>query len=73
MVAQHLEPGLEQRSAARGFGDDAVARINLAKALSSAYLPIAAVMVPEVMYEALLAESDIGPLDWVTRQGFTQA
>jgi 4-aminobutyrate---pyruvate transaminase len=30
--------------------------ISVAKALSSAYLPIAAVMVPEVMYEALLAE-----------------
>jgi 4-aminobutyrate--pyruvate transaminase len=32
--------------------------ISVAKALSSAYLPIAAVMVPEVMYEALLAESN---------------
>src|SRR5204863_6595182 len=31
--------------------------ISVAKALSSAYLPIAAVMVPEVMYEAMLAES----------------
>ena len=31
--------------------------ISVAKALSSAYLPIAAVMIPEVMYEALLAES----------------
>jgi 4-aminobutyrate---pyruvate transaminase len=31
--------------------------ISIAKALSSAYLPIAAVMIPEVMYEALLAES----------------
>ena len=31
--------------------------ISLAKALSSAYLPIGAVMIPEVMYEALLAES----------------
>jgi 4-aminobutyrate---pyruvate transaminase len=31
--------------------------ISIAKALSSAYLPIAAVMVPEMMYEALLAES----------------
>ena len=31
--------------------------ISLAKALSSAYLPIAAVMIPEIMYEALLAES----------------
>ena len=29
MIAQHLEPGLEQRSAARGFGDDAVARTNV--------------------------------------------
>jgi len=31
--------------------------LSLAKALSSAYLPIAAVMIPEAMYEALLAES----------------
>jgi 4-aminobutyrate--pyruvate transaminase len=31
--------------------------ISVAKALSSAYLPIAAVMIPDVMYEALLAES----------------
>ncbi len=31
--------------------------ISLAKALSSAYLPIGAVMIPEVMYEALLVES----------------
>jgi 4-aminobutyrate--pyruvate transaminase len=31
--------------------------ISVAKALSSAYLPIAAVMIPELMYEALLAES----------------
>ena len=31
--------------------------ISLAKALSSAYLPIGAVMIPELMYEALLAES----------------
>ena len=31
--------------------------ISLAKALSSAYLPIAAVMIPETMYQALLAES----------------
>ena len=31
--------------------------ISVAKALSSAYLPIAAVMIPEMMYEALLAES----------------
>src|SRR5437588_2068031 len=31
--------------------------ISIAKALSSAYLPIAAVMVPETMYEALLTES----------------
>jgi 4-aminobutyrate---pyruvate transaminase len=32
--------------------------ISVAKALSSAYLPIAAVMIPELMYEALLAESN---------------
>jgi 4-aminobutyrate---pyruvate transaminase len=31
--------------------------ISLAKALSSAYLPIGAVMIAELMYEALLAES----------------
>jgi 4-aminobutyrate---pyruvate transaminase len=31
--------------------------LSVAKALSSAYLPIAAVMLPEVMYEALLEES----------------
>jgi 4-aminobutyrate---pyruvate transaminase len=31
--------------------------ISVAKALSSAYLPIAAVMIPELMYEAMLAES----------------
>jgi 4-aminobutyrate--pyruvate transaminase len=31
--------------------------ISVAKALSSAYLPIAGVMIPEAMYEALLAES----------------
>jgi 4-aminobutyrate---pyruvate transaminase len=31
--------------------------ISVAKALSSAYLPIAAVMIPELMYEALLVES----------------
>ena len=37
-----------------GFKPQAV---SLAKALSSAYLPIAAVMIPELMYEALLAES----------------
>ena len=31
--------------------------ISVAKALSSAYLPIAAVMVPDVMYEALLSKA----------------
>jgi 4-aminobutyrate---pyruvate transaminase len=31
--------------------------ISIAKALSSSYLPIAAVMIPDMMYEALLAES----------------
>src|SRR5258707_4623472 len=31
--------------------------ISVAKALSSAYLPIAGVMIPEAMYQALLAES----------------
>jgi 4-aminobutyrate--pyruvate transaminase len=37
-----------------GFQPDA---ISVAKALSSAYLPIAGVMVPERMYQAMLAES----------------
>jgi 4-aminobutyrate---pyruvate transaminase len=31
--------------------------ISVAKALSSAYLPIAGVMIPEIMYQALLSES----------------
>jgi 4-aminobutyrate---pyruvate transaminase len=31
--------------------------LSIAKALSSAYVPIAGVMVPETMYQALLAES----------------
>jgi 4-aminobutyrate---pyruvate transaminase len=31
--------------------------LSIAKMMSSAYLPIAAVMIPEMMYEALLAES----------------
>jgi 4-aminobutyrate---pyruvate transaminase len=31
--------------------------ISVAKALSSAYLPIAGVMIPEIMYQALLTES----------------
>src|SRR3984893_18523059 len=31
--------------------------ISVAKALSSAYLPIAGVMIPETMYQALLTES----------------
>jgi 4-aminobutyrate--pyruvate transaminase len=31
--------------------------ISVAKALSSAYLPIAGVMIPEVMYQALVSES----------------
>jgi 4-aminobutyrate--pyruvate transaminase len=41
-------------SQALGFRPDG---ISLAKALSSGYAPIAAVLVPERMYEALLAES----------------
>jgi len=41
-------------SSAVGFAPDS---ISVAKALSSAYLPIAAVMVPAAMYDALLAES----------------
>ena len=43
------------------FGCDALGfkphGLSLAKALSSAYLPIAAVTVPEMMYEAMLIES----------------
>jgi 4-aminobutyrate--pyruvate transaminase len=43
------------------FGGDAVGfkphAISVAKALSSAYVPIAAVMVPEIMYQAMLTES----------------
>jgi len=43
------------------FGGDAVGfkpqALSVAKALSSAYVPIAAVLIPEIMYEALLAES----------------
>jgi 4-aminobutyrate--pyruvate transaminase len=43
------------------FGGDAVGfkpqAISVAKALSSAYLPIAAAMVPETMYQAMLEES----------------
>jgi 4-aminobutyrate--pyruvate transaminase len=37
-----------------GFRPDA---LSVAKALSSAYLPIAGVMIPETMYQALLTES----------------
>jgi len=43
------------------FGSQAVGfrphAISVAKALSSAYMPIAAVMVPDLMYQALLTES----------------
>ena len=45
----------------RMFGSEVVGfkpdTVSVAKALSSAYLPIAGVMVPERMYQALLAES----------------
>ena len=45
----------------RMFGSEALSfrphALSVAKALSSAYLPIAGVMVPERMYEALVAES----------------
>ena len=45
----------------RNFGCEALGfrpnGISVAKALSSAYLPIAGVMVPEIMYQALLTES----------------
>ncbi len=45
----------------RMFGCEAVGlrphAISVAKALSSAYLPIAGVMLPEAMYQALLAQS----------------
>jgi 4-aminobutyrate--pyruvate transaminase len=50
----------------RMFGSEVVGfrpdTVSVAKALSSAYLPIAAVMVPERMYQAMLAESGkVGP------------
>jgi 4-aminobutyrate--pyruvate transaminase len=45
----------------KAFGGDVVGfkphAISVAKALSSAYQPIAAVMIPESMYQAMLAES----------------
>src|ERR1700694_308485 len=45
----------------RNFGCEALGfrphALSVAKALSSAYLPIAAVMLPEIMYQALLSES----------------
>jgi 4-aminobutyrate---pyruvate transaminase len=45
----------------RNFGCEALGfrphGLSVAKALSSAYLPIAGVMIPEVMYQALLEES----------------
>ena len=45
----------------RMFGSEVVGftphSISVAKALSSAYLPIAAVMIPEVMYDVIVAES----------------
>ena len=45
----------------RNFGCEALGfrphALSVAKALSSAYLPIAGVMLPEMMYQALLAES----------------
>src|SRR5262249_2829710 len=45
----------------RNFGCEALGfrpqGMSVAKALSSAYLPIAGVMIPEVMYQALLSES----------------
>jgi 4-aminobutyrate--pyruvate transaminase len=45
----------------RNFGCEALGfrphALSVAKALSSAYLPIAGVMMPEVMYQALLSES----------------
>src|SRR5690606_2209730 len=43
------------------FGSQAVGfrpqALSVAKALSSAYVPIGAVLIPEVMYEAMLTES----------------
>jgi 4-aminobutyrate--pyruvate transaminase len=43
------------------FGSQAVGytphAISIAKALSSAYMPIAGVMIPEIMYQALITES----------------
>jgi 4-aminobutyrate---pyruvate transaminase len=56
----------------RMFGSEVVGfrpdTVSVAKALSSAYLPIAAVMVPERMYQAMVAESaKVGPFG----HGFT--
>ena len=59
MIADEVITGFGRLG--RMFGSEALGyrphAISVAKALSSAYLPIAGVMVPERMYEALLAES----------------
>jgi len=59
MIADEVITGFGRLG--RMFGSEVLGyrphAISVAKALSSAYLPIAAVMVPERMYEALLAES----------------
>jgi len=45
----------------RNFGCEALGfrpqALSIAKALASAYLPIAGVMMPEMMYQALLTEA----------------
>jgi 4-aminobutyrate---pyruvate transaminase len=59
MIADEVITGFGRLG--RMFGSDAVGykphAISVAKALSSAYLPIAAVMVPQRMHDALVAES----------------
>jgi 4-aminobutyrate--pyruvate transaminase len=59
MIADEVITGFGRLG--RMFGSEALGyrphAISVAKALSSAYLPIAGVMVPERMYEALIAES----------------
>ena len=59
MIADEVITGFGRLG--RMFGSEVLGyrphAISVAKALSSAYLPIAGVMVPERMYEALLAES----------------
>jgi 4-aminobutyrate--pyruvate transaminase len=59
MIADEVISGFGRLG--RMFGSEAVGyrpdSVSIAKALSSAYLPIAGVMVPERMYQAMVAES----------------